>query len=40
VAVAADELLVRDLQAVGLERAWTLCPDLDSALAELLGRPV
>jgi hypothetical protein len=40
VAVAADELLVRDLHAVGLERAWALCPDVDSALAELLGRPV
>lgn len=40
VAVAADELLLRDLQAVGLERAWTLCPNLPAALAELLGRPV
>jgi hypothetical protein len=40
VAVAADELLVRDLQAVGLERAWALCPNVTSALSELLARPV
>ncbi len=40
VAVAADDLLVRDLQAVGLERAWTLCRSVPLALAELLNRPV
>jgi anti-anti-sigma regulatory factor len=40
VAVAADEQLVRDLQAVGLERAWTLCPSVPEALMELLARPV
>jgi anti-anti-sigma regulatory factor len=40
VAVAADELLVRDLQAVGLERAWTLCPNVSAALSALLARPV
>lgn len=40
VAVAADALLVRDLQAVGLERAWALCPSVPDALAELLVRPV
>jgi anti-anti-sigma regulatory factor len=40
VAVAADEQLVRDLQAVGLERAWTLCPSVPDALTELLARPV
>jgi len=40
VAVAADEQLVRDLQAVGLERAWTLYPSVPEALTELLARPV
>jgi len=40
VAVAADEHLVRDLQAVGLERAWTLCRSVPEALTELLARPV
>jgi anti-anti-sigma regulatory factor len=40
VAVAADEQLVRDLQAVGLERAWALCPSVPDALTELLARPV
>lgn len=40
VAVAADEQLVRDLQAVGLERAWTLCPSVPVALTALLARPV
>lgn len=40
VAVAADDLLARDLQAVGLERVWTLRPSVPEALAELLARPV
>jgi len=40
VAVAADGQLVRDLQAVGLERAWALCPNVPVALTELLSRPV
>jgi anti-anti-sigma regulatory factor len=40
VAVAADEQLVRDLQAVGLERAWMLCPSVPDALTKLLARPV
>jgi anti-anti-sigma regulatory factor len=39
VAVAADEQLVRDLEAVGLERAWSLCGSLPEALADLLRRP-
>ncbi len=40
VAVAADALLVRDLQAVGLERAWALCPSVPAALSAVLSRPV
>lgn len=40
VAVAAEEHLVRDLQAVGLERAWMLCASVPEALAGLLARPV
>jgi anti-anti-sigma regulatory factor len=40
VAVAADASLVRDLEAVGLERAWSMCPSVDVALTQLLVRPV
>ena len=40
VAVAADEILVRDLKAVGLERMWTLCANVPAAVSGLLARPV
>ncbi len=40
VAVAAEASLVRDLRAVGLERAWALCETVPDALATLLARPV
>jgi anti-anti-sigma regulatory factor len=40
VAVAADEQVIRDLQAVGLERVWTLYPSVPAALSGLLARPV
>ncbi|MCW3006029.1 MAG: hypothetical protein JWP17_655 [Solirubrobacterales bacterium] len=40
VAVAADAHLVRDLEAVGLERVWSLRGSLADALADLLARPV
>jgi anti-anti-sigma regulatory factor len=40
VAVAADPRLVRDLQTVGLQEAWSLRPSLPQALTELLSRPV
>lgn len=40
VAVAAEDLLARDLQAVGLQRVWTLRPSVPEALSELLARPV
>ncbi|HEU4657076.1 MAG TPA: hypothetical protein VFR97_06105 [Capillimicrobium sp.] len=38
VAAAAHPLLVQDLRAVGLDRAWALMPTRESALADLLGR--
>ena len=40
IAVAADENVIRDLQAVGLARVWTLCPSVPAALTALLARPV
>jgi anti-anti-sigma regulatory factor len=38
VAAAANSVLVQDLRAVGLDRAWSLSPTLPDALADLLGR--
>ncbi|HEY8585024.1 MAG TPA: hypothetical protein VIL49_18845, partial [Capillimicrobium sp.] len=40
VAAAALPLLVQDLRAVGLDRAWTLVPSRGAALADVLGRPL
>ena len=40
VAVAAHAVLVQDLRAVGLDRAWALSESVDAALADLLARPV
>ena len=40
VAAAAHPLLVQDLRAVGLDRAWALMPTRAVALADLLARPV
>ncbi len=40
VAVSAHSVLVQDLRAVGLDRAWGLSGSTQGALAELLRRPV
>lgn len=40
VAAAAHPLLVQDLRAVGLDRAWALMPSREVAVADLLARPV
>lgn len=40
VAAAAHPLLVQDLRAVGLDRAWTLATTPAEAIADLLSRPV
>lgn len=40
VAVAVDDVLARDLEAVGLQRVWTLRATVPDALADLLARPV
>lgn len=40
VAAAAQPLLVQDLRAVGLDRAWTLTPSRTAAIGDLLLRPV
>lgn len=40
VAAAAHPLLVQDLRAVGLDRAWTLVAARAQAIADLLARPV
>jgi anti-anti-sigma regulatory factor len=40
VAAAAHPLLIQDLRAVGLDRAWALMPTAAVALADLLARPL